>query len=269
MEIQTVSSFDYIRFGSGPRTFVILPGVGMVSVMESADAIAQGFAEFAKHYTVYVFSLEKDIDDSYSVPSTAGKLARVMKTLGIANADIFGASQGGMVALTLAIEEPELVHALYLGGTLARQNATSTEVSRTWMELCEAGDVQGLNHYLNTRVYSPEYYNTYAEIFAGMEQRGTQADLNRFRLLARSVGAFDCYDRLTEIRCPVFAEGSEGDRVLNVLATWEIAQKLGCQCHIYPGYGHAFYDEAPDFRPRMLHNLLQTWSTEENGESAS
>lgn len=259
MEIRTIDSFDYIRFGSGSKTFIIIPGVGMTSVMESADAIAQGFALFGEEYTVYAFALEKDIDDSYSVPTTARKLAKVMKQLGIENADIFGASQGGMVAQTLAIEFPELVHALYLCGTLARQNDTSTEVTREWMRLCRAGDVVGLNHYLNSRVYSKEYYEQFAPIFAQMEQRGTQADLDRFYLLARSVGSFDCWEQLDKIQCPVIADGSEADHVLAVTGTKEIVSKLGCKSYIYDGYGHAFYDEDPDFRPRMLKNLLAVW----------
>lgn len=259
MEIRTMDSFDYIRFGSGSKTFIIIPGIGMTSIMESAVAIAQGFSLFCEEYTVYAFALEKDIDESYSVPSTARKLAKVMKQLGIENADLFGASQGGMVAQTLAIEFPELVHALYLGGTLARQNETSKAVMLEWMELCRAGDVAALNHSINTHVYSEDYYRQYAPIFAQMEQRGTQADMDRFWLLARSVREFDCWNQLDKIGCPVFADGSEADNVLTVTGTREIAAKLGCKSYFYEGYGHAFYDEDPNFRPRMLKNLLGTW----------
>ena len=46
---------DYIVFGSGEKSFIILPGLAIHSVMGSADAIAAAYADFTDDYTVYVF----------------------------------------------------------------------------------------------------------------------------------------------------------------------------------------------------------------------
>ena len=46
-------------------------------------------------------------------------IAAAMDTLGIKNADIFGVSQGGMIAQYLAIDRPDLVNKLVLAVTLS------------------------------------------------------------------------------------------------------------------------------------------------------
>lgn len=258
-EIQTIKTdsfeIEYFFFGSGEKTLIILPGVSVTSVMLSADAIASGFEAFTQRYTVYVFNHESNIDERYSVPGTAEHIAAAMKQIGICQADIYGASQGGMVAQSLAIHHPELVHALYLGGTLSRQNPRSLDTFGRWMELAQGDDPVKLNHCFYTSLYSPEFYNQNAEVFRTMEQSGTAEAMNRFYFLAKSCREFDCYRDLNKIKCPVFAIGSKKDMVLSGEATQEIADQLGCYCHLYDGYGHASFDEAPDFRPRMLKQL--------------
>lgn len=55
--------------------------------------------------------------------------AAAMESLHIADADVFGASQGGMIALYLAIDDPKLVHKMILGSTLAKPNDTFKQVT--------------------------------------------------------------------------------------------------------------------------------------------
>ena len=54
--------------------------------------------------------------------------------------------------------------------------------------------------------------------------------------------------------------GAELDQVLGVIASREIAEVLKqngvpVELYIYEKYGHAAYDEAPDFRSRILEFL--------------
>ena len=59
MRIETVHtpdfSMDYLRFGSGERTLVILPGLSVQSVMGLGDAIAAAYRPLEEKYTIYVF----------------------------------------------------------------------------------------------------------------------------------------------------------------------------------------------------------------------
>lgn len=251
---------DYFSFGRGSRPFIIIPGVSMHSVMPSAGAIAEGFQIFTGDWTGYVFNRKKNIQPGYSVMDMAEDTAAAMAALGLSDCDIFGASQGGMIAQCIAIRHPELARALYLGSTMARCTPLCREVMNRWLALAEAGVPAPLNHDVNTRIYSPEYYSRYGSIFEVMESSAEPEEIQRFAVLVKACLDFDVYSQLEKIQCPVFVAGSRADRVLSGAASEEIAQKLACSLYMYDGCSHAVYDEAPDYRARMKAALLSCHS---------
>lgn len=252
----------YCTFGSGKRTFVILPGMSTCPVVPMAEAIAQGFSLFTEDYTVYLFDRKEKIDGEYGVRDMARDTAEAMRSLGIRAADIFGASQGGQIAMVLAAEYPELVHALYLASTAARPNATSRSIFKEWMRLTETADSYGINHAVNRTIYSEAFY---AANRAGLEAaEHAEVDKKRFYRIVQGSVDFDIYNELPQIGCPVFVTGARQDAVMTLEAPREIAEKLGCELYVYDGYGHAAYDEAPDYRSRMLQKLRSTYA--ENAE---
>ena len=246
---------DYARFGSGSRCFVIIPGMSVKSVLFSADAIAAAFSMFAEDHTVYVFDRVKDMPDIYTVNDMAEDTAEAMTGLGIEKADIYGASQGGMIALAIAVSHPSLVNRLVLASTQARPNTTSDATMDEWMRLCQETGPECLNHDVFTKVYSQEYYTKYERAFARLESGGTPEEIRRFRILARATKDFDIYGHLGEISCPTLVTGSEKDMVLSSAGAAEIAGVLKCKLHLYKSEGHAAYDEDPEF-PSMIHDFL-------------
>ena len=70
--------------------------------------------------------------------------AKAMNALGIANANVMGISQGGMIAQHLAINHPELVKKLVLAVTLAKQNKIIQDVASNWISMAEHGDYKSL-----------------------------------------------------------------------------------------------------------------------------
>ena len=53
-----INNTDYIRFGTGPKALVILPGLGdgLKTVRGAALPMAWMYRMFAKDFTVYMFS---------------------------------------------------------------------------------------------------------------------------------------------------------------------------------------------------------------------
>ena len=102
IQIETVRKetfeMQFFRFGSGPRTYVILPGLSVQSVMASAEAVAQAYASFAEEYTIYVFDRRAALPPVYTVRDMARDTAEAMLALGLHDIYLFGASQGGMMA---------------------------------------------------------------------------------------------------------------------------------------------------------------------------
>lgn len=252
----TAFEMEYFSFGGGRRPFIIIPGVSMHSVMPAAAGIMAGFQAFAEDWTVYVFDRKKNIQEGYSVMDMAEDTAAAMTALGLEDCDIFGASQGGMIAQGIALRHPELVHALYLGSTMARPSSVCQTVMAQWLALAEAGEAAPLNHEVNTRIYSPEFYDRYRGIFQPAEKDATPEEIRRFAVLVKACLQFDVYSQLDAIHCPVFVVGSHADRVLSGEASEELAQRLCCPLYLYEGYSHAVYDEAPDYRERMKKALL-------------
>lgn len=255
MEIQCLKTaeyeMEYFCFGSG-KPFVIIPGVSVKPITCSAAAVAAGFADFAAKYTVYVFDRRKAVPPGHSVSDMADDLIAAMRALGLSGADVFGASQGGMIAQLVAARAPELVRRLVLGSTLARQNRVSLAVFARWRQLAEAGVPAPLNRDITEKVYSEAFRTKYRRAFAHLENEGTPEELQRFAVLAEACRSFDASGELEKIACPVLVIGAAQDHVLTGEASEELAQALSCPLYIYEDYGHAVYDEAPDYRARLL-----------------
>ena len=113
-------SMDYVRFGSGKRTFVILPGLSVQSVMGARGAVAQAYDALTREFTVYLFDRRKELPAAYTVADMANDTAAAMRALGLKDVSLFGASQGGMIAQCIAIAHPDLIETLILGSTHAR-----------------------------------------------------------------------------------------------------------------------------------------------------
>ena len=123
IHIETVKtdrfSMEYFCFGKGKQALVILPGLSIQSVMGAADAIAAAYQSLEDRFTIYVFDRRSNIPPVYSVRDMAQDTAEAFQILGLKNVCLFGASQGGMIGLVLAIEHPELIRKMVLGSTSA------------------------------------------------------------------------------------------------------------------------------------------------------
>lgn len=244
---------DYISFGKGEKTFVILPGLSVHSVMGLSGAVEAAYSVFEDEYTVYLFDRKKNIESGYTIREMASDTAAAMSSLGLSSSAVFGASQGGMIAIYLASGHPELVSELILGSTLSRPNDTFLSVGSEWLKKAEERDEEGLLESFVDAVYSESTLSLYRESLIASNRGITEEEWERFIILASSCLDYNSYDELGKIKCPVLVIGCEGDRVVTAASSREIASALGCEIYIYPStYGHAVYDEAPDYKERCL-----------------
>ena len=265
MDIQTGTvrtdgfEMDYFRFGRGDRKLVVLPGLSVESVMIYAPSAAQAYRPLAEDFTVWVFDRRKTLPESCSVEDMARDTAAALRTLGLERISLFGASQGGMIAMAMAAGDPGLAEKLALASTAALVDEERFRVIENWIRLALEGNAKDLYLAFGEAVYPPETYARYRDALALVAGQVTEADLKRFVTLAEGTRGFDIRDRLREIDCPVLVVGSADDRVLGAQPAEEIAgllrDKPGLETYMYDGYGHAVYDTAPDFKER-LHRFL-------------
>ena len=247
---------DYMKFGHGPKPFVILPGMSVKSLMPLAPLCAGSYNIFTEDYTVYLFDRRKDFGPNYSIGEMAVDTALAMKSLGIAQADVMGISQGGVIAQAIAENYPELIRKLVLCSSMSRANATSDAVFEEWARLAKAGDIEVFISSFVDKVYTEKAATLYKQAIVDANRDATNCDRERFAVMAKSCIAYDGY----EAKCPVLVLGASLDKVFTVDAsveTYEMLKACGtpCEMHIFEGYGHAAYDEVPNYRKRILEFL--------------
>ena len=254
-------TMNYFKFGKGEKTFVILPGLSIQSVMGMADIIAQAYELIAKEFTVYVFDRRNELPDSYSVYDMAKDTAEAFDALGLKEVYLFGASQGGMIALTIAVNRPELIKKLMLGSTSANITEQQYKALSKWVCLAREKEKVRLCLEMGENIYPEAMFEQYKDILKKLGESVTEEELERFILLAEATKGFDISDKLNKIKCPVFAIGSTDDKVLPG-GTEEIADllsdKADFESFMYNGYGHAVYDTAPDYKERLLKFCLRS-----------
>ena len=250
----TGANMDYIRFGSGSRTLIMLPGLGdsLRSVKGTALPMALMYRSFAKDFTVYVFSRKNELPEGYTTREMARDQAEAMERLGIERADIFGVSMGGMIAQHFAIEFPQKVGKLILAVTSARPNPILKESVGEWIALAEAGDHAAFMDSNLRRIYSDGYYRRNRWMMPIVGRLTKPRSYDRFFIQADACLTHDAFDRLREIQAQTLVVGGEKDLALGGEASREIAAKIpGAQLLMYPQWGHGLYEEAKDFNEQI------------------
>ena len=246
-------TMDYFTFGGGKNAAVILPGLSVQSVMGASEAVEAEYAVLSDDFTTYLFDRRRDPPQGYTVEQMAADTAAAMEELGLRSVCLFGASQGGMIAVKIAAVRPDLVKKLALASTALTVTDERAAVIEKWISLAEAGDGVGLYLDFGEKVYPPETFSAYRDALVAAGKTVTEEELRNFAILAAGTRGFDASSDAAKIKCPVFVAGSDDDRVLGADAAGSVIRAFGDRAvtHVYSGYGHAVYDTAPDFRERL------------------
>ena len=245
---------DYIRFGNGAKTMIMLPGVGdgLQTVKGMALPFALLYRSLAKDFTVYVFSRRRVLSSGMTTRDMAEDLNGAMEALGLSKAAIVGVSQGGMIAQWLALDHPDKVERLVLVVTLSRPNDVIKDVISRWLQMADQDDYKGIMLDTAERSYSPKRLKQSMLEYKLLGSIGKPRSFDRFRIQAASCLTHDTYDLLDQISCQTLVIGGKEDQIVTGQASVEIAGRIpNCQLFLYEGLGHGLYEEAPDFLKRV------------------
>ncbi len=248
-------AMDYIRFGRGQKTLVMIPGVGdgLKTVRGLALPFALMYRTLAKDFTVYVFSRRVTLSPGMTTRDMAEDLNAAMEALGLSGVALVGVSQGGMIAQWLAIDHPDKVGKLVLTVTLCRPNPTVEDVIARWTEMAKKGDYKGIMLDTALRSYSEKGVKKARITYSLLGNMGKPKSFDRFIIQAASCVTHNTYDLLGRIACPTLVIGGAKDQIVTGKASQEIAGRIpGSQLCMYEGLGHGLYEEAPDFLRRVM-----------------
>ena len=250
---------DYIAFGKGTRVMIMLPGIGdgLKTVKGMAIPFALMYRVFAKDFRVYVFSRRRHLPEAYSTREMARDQILAMDALGIDQADVIGVSMGGMIAQWMAIEHPQRINKLVLAVTSSRINSILKESVETWLDYARRGDYSALMLDSAKRMHTDEYLRRNRWILPVMTKVGTQKSFQRFMTMCNACLEHSAYEQLTLIKAKTLIVAGGRDKALGAEASKEMAEKISNnEIRIYEAYGHAVYEEEPDFNQAIMMYLL-------------
>ena len=248
-------TMHFVRFGSGPSTLVMLPGLGdgLTTVKGTALPMALLYRAYAKTHTVYMFSRRNHLPEGYTTQEMAFDLKHAMDVLGIQKADLVGVSMGGMIAQHFAACYPDRIGRLVLAVTCAQPNPTLEESVREWMMIAARGDHAALMDSNMRRMYSDAYCRKNSWLIPIMGRLTKPRSYDRFLIQANACLTHNASPQLACITAPTLIIGGGQDRALGTQASREIAASIpGARLKIYSEWGHGLYDEAKDFHQVVL-----------------
>jgi len=245
------SDIEYIKFGSGEKNLVIIPGLSIKSVLLSSASVKKAYNELTEDYTIYLFDRPLSVNNNSTIDFIAECTAQAMTQLGLFGSCLFGASQGGMIAQCIAIHHPELVYKLALGSTMSRENDLSKANLILWRDFAANRNPVGLYDSFISLIYTKELAQKYRGLASKLGQDVTDDELDRFICMIEATKGFDVSADLKKIQCPVLVIAAGQDRVLSTQASYETADILNCSLYVYEDFGHAVYDEAGDYKKRL------------------
>lgn len=248
-------SMDYVTFGKGKKSLVIIPGLGdgLQTVKGMAQMLALTYREFAKVYKVYVFSRINKLPENYTTRNMAADVADAMDALGLKSSAVMGISQGGMIAQWLAVDFPEKVDRLILAVTTAKLSDLGMGRIRRWLNLSQTGTYKELMFDIASHSYTTKSFGKFKFLYRIMGIFGRIKDKQRIAIQAVSCLKHDSLTVLEKINCPTLIIGAEEDDVLGVEASIELHHHIkDGQLTILPDCGHALYEQHKDFQKRVL-----------------
>lgn len=245
---------DYAKLGHGEKTMVVLSGLSLVPVAPNGFGLYSVFSPFLSEYTVYLFDRRLNMPEHYSTEMMAEDTYKVLQSLGVKSAYLYGASQGGTIALSLAISHPSFVNKIALASSFAKAHDSFMKVISNWIEIAKVNTPREIMEYYADMLYSEAVLSAYRETIVASGEAATPDDIRRFVICASALCEdYNILDDIAKLQIPIYVSCSEGDKVVPKEASLEIAEKTGATLYMYDSsFGHAVYDESPDFYPRVL-----------------
>jgi 3-oxoadipate enol-lactonase len=246
--------YDVLGDSSAPPLLLIM---GLALSSRAWDTLPRRLAEF---FRVIVFDNRGTGRSGrkgwiYRMPGLADDAAAVLDATGVAKADVFGISLGGMIAQELALRHTERVRRLALGATFGSFWRSAKATPGVFCRALAA---------------SVGHRATVAERAARLLLSETFHAANPTRgrdwLLAGDLGGFRCAvaqtaavlrhattRRLAQIRAPTLVLTGDADRLVPPRNSEVLARAIpGAKLLVLPGAGHAFPLEREEETVRAL-----------------
>ena len=223
-------TMHYHDAGSGERGAVVFihgsgPGAsGWSNFKGNYPALAeQGFRTIVPDTLGYGYST-KPAEGTYSLSDVAGQYKALLDSIGIDRVAVIGNSQGGAIAITMALEYPELVEKLVLmapGGLEARETYMEMEGIKAMIRVLFK---EGISKETMRKVFTLQLHDESLITDEIIEERYQVAMTQHKDNIAR-IHVKNQEERLSEIECPVLCFWGMNDKFCPSSGATKIAER--------------------------------------------
>ena len=245
------SQINYGVIHGGNKIFIMLPGISLCSILKNINAIEFAYQEILKEYTIYVFDHEMPSQD-ITFDDIADDIIYALDSLKINKAVIYGVSIGALITLKMSIVRPDLIDKMIIVAGTLKVDEKQLVVLRRWEAMSNEYKIEEMNKDFFTTMFTDDYVNRNLNSLDFFIHNGNKHECDCFSRVIRAMYDFDIVDELRNVNVKAFVIGSDLDPIFGEQASRKIAEVLNADLYIYKNYSHAFYDEAPDFKHRLM-----------------
>jgi pimeloyl-ACP methyl ester carboxylesterase len=193
----------------------------------------------------------------YTTQQLAADAVRLLEVLGIARADVFGMSLGGMIAQEIALGWPDRVRRLVLGGTHAGVRHAAPAPRETGRAFTMETDDWGERmRALAPLAFAREVDDGMLERFTEKKSKEAQ-DQEGYAAQIEAVLSHDTYDRLPEIEAPTLILTGDDDRIIPAPSSDVLHLRIPrSRLEVIEGAGHLFFLEKPEETIELVQGFL-------------
>jgi pimeloyl-ACP methyl ester carboxylesterase len=193
----------------------------------------------------------------YTTKQLAADAVRLLDVLGIARADVFGMSLGGMIAQEIALGWPDRVRRLALGCTHAGVRHAAPAPRETGRAFTMETDDWGERmRALAPLAFSREVDDGTLERFTEKKSKEAQ-DQEGYAAQIEAVLSHDTYDRLPAIEAPTLVLTGDDDRIIPAPSSDVLHLRIPrSRLEVIEGAGHLFFLEKPDETIDLVQGFL-------------
>ena len=250
-------TLHYEEYGSGRPLLLV---AGIPAIASDWRGLAERLAEGDHRVLAYDNrgSGQSSVTPGpYSTAQLAADALALLDHLGVAQADVFGMSMGGMIAQELALLAPARVRRLVLGCTHAGLRHASPQPAAAGRAFALDSDDWALRmRTLAPFAFAEDVDAELLQAFIAKKSLDVQ-DLGGYRAQIAAVLGHDTAARLQEIRAPTLILTGDQDRVIPGASSDLLAERIpDSTLRVIAGSGHLFFIEQPEQTLAILEDFL-------------
>lgn len=198
--------------------------------------------------------------EPYSVPLFAADIIAFIHALNIAPVHLVGISMGGMIALQIGIDAPELLKTMVVVNSnpaLRIQTLKEKLMLAQRLLIVKLLGMRQMGVFLSKRLFPLPEQADLRKIFA---DRWAENDKRAYLNAMRGLVNWDVTDRLPQITCPVLVVAAENDYTPIAEKRAYTATLPRAELVVVPEANHATPAEKPDAFNKIVHTFLKQHS---------